>query len=99
MGKRGAKVEAILHAMMEYEVPLAEKTFAGELSIPGVVVYWRAGPSLEPGELKVVMTQVCERSSKFDSFVSLYSSFSGDANNKEEVGTAVQQLNRLFRWI
>jgi hypothetical protein len=85
--------------MMEYEVPLAEKTFAGELSIPSVVVYWRAGPSPEPGELKVVMAQVCERPSKFDSFVSLYSSFSGDANNKEEVGAAVQQLNRLFRCI
>ena len=38
MGKRGAQVEAILSAMMEYEVPLAERPLAGELSIPGAVV-------------------------------------------------------------
>jgi len=99
MGRRGAEVEAILSAMMEYEVPHAEESFAGELSIPGVLIYWRTGPSPEPGKFKVVMAQECERPSKFDSFVSLFSSFSGDANNKEEVGAAVQQLNRLFRCI
>ena len=99
MGYRGARVEAILGSMLEYEVPHAEESFGGELSIPGVVVYWRVGASPEPGKLKVVMAQRCERPSKFDSFVSLYSNFSGDAENKEEAGAAVQQLNRLFRCI
>ena len=85
MGKRGAQVEAILSAMMEYEVPFDEMSFGGELSIPGVVVYWRAGPSVEPGKLNVVLAQECERPSKFDNFVSLNSSFSGDVNSREEV--------------
>ncbi|MCP4047415.1 MAG: hypothetical protein GY732_15670, partial [Gammaproteobacteria bacterium] len=99
MVKRGGQVGAILRAMLEYEVPDGEESFAGELRIPGVVVYWRAGPSAEPDKLKVVMAQMCERPSGFDSGVSLFSSFSGDAENKEEVGVAVQQLNRLFRCI
>lgn len=92
-------MEAILHGMMEYEVPQAEKSFGGELRIPGVVVYWRAGPSQEAGKMKVVMAQMCKRPSRFDSFVSLFSSLSGDANNREEVGAAVQRLNRQFRCI
>ncbi len=99
MGKRGAQDETISFSMLEYEVPLAEETFGGELSTPGVVGYWRAGPSLEPGKLKVIIAQKCERSSKFDSFVSLFSSFSGDAKNKQDVDAAARQLNSLFRCI
>ena len=80
-------------------MPRAEETFGGELSTAGVGGYWRAGPSLESGKLKVVIAQKCERQSKFDSFVSLFSSFSGDAKSKEDVDAAARQLNSLFRCI
>jgi len=67
------------------------------LTAADIVVVWRVGPSSEPGKIEVVLAQKCERSLKYDSFVSIASTVSGDAEKKEEVGAAVQQLNKMFR--
>jgi spermidine synthase len=99
MSKRGAEDAKILTGMLGYEVSETKQSFNGELKAPGIVVFWRVGASLEEGKLRVVVAQKCERSSKFDSWVSLSSSFPGDWQNKADVGPAVKQLNSLFRCI
>ena len=83
--------------MLEYEVPKAKATFAGELRASGKVVYWRVGPSGQKGVLRTVLARKCERASKFDNFVSSAGNYPGDAQNKADIGVAIQKVNSLVK--
>ncbi len=95
MAQRGSPDQKILFAMLADEVPEAAASLAGELHAPGKVIYWRVGPSPQPGKLKVVLARKCERESKFDNLVSFSSHYPGDAERKEDVRSAVQKINNL----
>jgi len=97
MGKRSGKDMAVLDAMLDYEIPDSDNSEDGELRAPGITIYWRIGMSEAPGKLKAVVAQKCEKQSRFDSWVSLASIFPGYMNNREDIGTAVKQLNSQFR--
>jgi len=97
MAQRGSPDEKILNSMLEYEVPQARQTFAGKLQAPGKVVFWRVGPSGQKGELHAALARKCERASQFDNFVSSAGYYPGDAQNKADVGAALQTMNGLVR--
>jgi spermidine synthase len=97
MARRDSPDDTILSAMLEHEVPQAEEALAGELKAPGIVVYWRVGPSPQQGTLNVVLARKCERESEFDNWVSFSSHYPGNAERKKDVGTAVQEVNKLVR--
>ena len=99
MGRRGAQDKTMLFSMLEHKVPNAEITLAGELNAPGIVVYWRVGHSRQSGKLNVVLARKCERESKFDNWVSLFTSYPGNAENPADAGSAVQKINKLVRCI
>jgi hypothetical protein len=47
--------------------------------------------------LNVVLARKCERASEFDNWVSISSNYPGNADMKKDVGTAVQEVNKLLR--
>ncbi len=97
MAKRDSRDEKMLVSMMDYEIPEAEQTLAGELTAPGEVIYWRVSPSSQQGKLNVVLARRCERASRFDSWVSFSGVYPGNVEDKEDVSSAVQGVNSLVR--
>jgi spermidine synthase len=97
MGHRDLPDNMRLFAMLDYVVPEAEQTLAGELKVPGIVIYWRVGPSSQPGMLNVVLARLCKRESGFDNWVSFSSTYPGNAENKEDATSALQEVNSLVR--
>jgi hypothetical protein len=83
--------------MLEHEVSKAKTTLAGDLTAAGRVVYWRVGSSWLPDTLNVVVARKCERLSKFDNWISLSTSYPGNAENKEDAASAVREVNKLAR--
>ena len=97
MGERGSPDEKILLSMLEYEVPQAEQARAGELKAPGIVVYWRVGPSPQQGKLSMVLARKCERESGFDNLVSFSSHYPGNVEKEKDVSSALREVNQLVR--
>lgn len=97
MADRGAPTKDVLLPMMENDVPKAEQTQAGELKAPGVVVYWRVGPSAQLGKLKVALARQCERPSGFDSFVAFATDYPGSPDQEADVRQAIQSVNQLVQ--
>jgi spermidine synthase len=95
MVDRGVQPQTVLFPMMENDVPRAEQIQSGELRAPNTIVYWRVGPSTQPGKLRVALGRQCERPSGFDSFIAIRSDYPGDAELTEDVQAAVQTVNHL----
>ena len=85
--------------MMAFEVGDSEQTLSGELRGPDDVIYWRVGPSPQPDKIHVVLARECPRESKFDNWVSVSTLYPGKADNKEDTGAAVKEVNRMVRCI
>jgi hypothetical protein len=97
MVERGSPDANLLNTMLDYDVPKTEETLAGELRAPGAVVYWRVGRSSQPGKLNLVLARKCERQSGFDNWVSFSTNYPGNAENKEDVGPALKEVNSLVQ--
>lgn len=96
MAKRGVPLQRVLFPMMDIDLPKTGNVQTGKLEAPGVVVYWRAGPSAEAGTLRVALGRHCEKPSGYDSFVTFSSDYPGDMDQMDQVQIAVQTVNQLI---
>jgi hypothetical protein len=99
MGDRLSNDKPMLMALLDHDVPPAEQAFGGELIARDIVVYWRVGRSPQPGKLNVVLARRCARESKFDNWVSITSTYPGNAEIAADAGAAVRKLNQLVRCV
>jgi len=97
MVERGSPDADLLNTILDSDVPAAQVSLAGELRAVGAKVYWRVGRSPQPGKLKLVLVRKCERRSEFDNWVSFSTDYPGNAEYREDVGPALQEVNGLVQ--